>query len=380
MKGLIYKINNSKNNKVYIDITFDTIKRAFSRHKNNVIDGSNKSIHKLIKDIGVKYFSIVLLEEIELNDRKELLKLRDNYIKNCDNCLNITIDDEKIGRIYKINNSKNKKVFIDATFATIGRVFSRHKYQAMHASQIPIHKLIRDIGVEYFSISSIESKEFANRKELMKLRDNYIENHNDLCINKYTSEEKKIGRIYKINNSKNDKVYIGSTFETLDNRFYKHKSKKKLRPNELLYELINEIGEQYFSIILLEEIEVGNKKQLLKLEDKYINEFRGQHPELCLNKNNPAPTIEMKKATKKIYYFKHRDKTYKARRACITKNKESHEKYKTYMREYGKNRSRTLCECGVNVTDNKSSIRDHNKTNKHIKKINLFYLNLLPNI
>jgi hypothetical protein len=41
-----------------------------------------------------------------------------------------------------------------------------------------------------------------------------------------------IGKIYKITSSKTDDVYIGSTIQTLNDRFIKHKSNYKLYQNK----------------------------------------------------------------------------------------------------------------------------------------------------
>lgn len=177
------------------------------------------------------------------------------------------------------------------------------------------------------------------------------------------------GKIYKIINSKNDKVYIGSTcIHKLKYRLSTHKSKMKHRLDEPFYAEMNELGKENFSIILLESGQFQNKIDLLKLEDKYIDGFKILTPELSLNNNMAAPSIEEKKATKKKYYLKHKERIYKVQRDRITKDKESHEKTKQYMRNY--RRRRTLCKCGVSVIDNKSSIRDHEKTKRHIRLIN----------
>lgn len=73
----------------------------------------------------------------------------------------------------------------------------------------------------------------------------------------------KKGRIYKIFNVKTDDIYIGSTIQTLKDRFKAHKSNAKLNKNGLLYDCMRDIGIDAFSIELIEEIDISNKKQLL---------------------------------------------------------------------------------------------------------------------
>ena len=64
----------------------------------------------------------------------------------------------------------------------------------------------------------------------------------------------------------------------------------------------------------------------------------------------------------------------------ITKDSESHEKYKAYMKEYSATheRPKVTCECGMTLY--KQSLSRHLTGSFHIKLINMYYLNLLPNI
>ena len=66
------------------------------------------------------------------------------------------------------------------------------------------------------------------------------------------------GRIYKIYNDINDKVYIGKTLDTIENRFNSHKKdsareKSEKRP---LYNAMNKYGIDKFHIELIEECEL----------------------------------------------------------------------------------------------------------------------------
>lgn len=60
--------------------------------------------------------------------------------------------------------------------------------------------------------------------------------------------------VYKIINTKNDKVYVGQTTETLDIRFKRHISKAQLKnPTTKIHRAIKKYGSDNFSIDLLEE-------------------------------------------------------------------------------------------------------------------------------
>lgn len=79
-------------------------------------------------------------------------------------------------------------------------------------------------------------------------------------------EIKMYGKIYCISNDINDKVYIGKTLSSLENRFQEHckdsvKERCEKRP---LYNAMNKYGIEHFSISLVEEVpieELDSKEQ-----------------------------------------------------------------------------------------------------------------------
>lgn len=66
------------------------------------------------------------------------------------------------------------------------------------------------------------------------------------------------GKIYKIYNDINDRLYIGKTISTLNKRFSDHKKDRKYRKFEKrpLYRAMNKYGEEHFYIELIEECEL----------------------------------------------------------------------------------------------------------------------------
>ena len=192
--------------------------------------------------------------------------------------------------------------------------------------------------------------------------------------------EKIKAKIYKITNSKNDKVYIGSTRKKeLYSRMANHISDCKHRPTKsLFYGFMNKVGVEYFEIVLIEDVEVDSRSDLLKLEEKYMNDFREQNPELSLNTIRSYTSPENKKIKKYENYVKHKDAQYDRQRKRITKNKESHDKYKKSMNDYYKNnkdkwiknRGITIdCDCGKKIS--KANINRHKKTSYHKKHLNV---------
>ncbi len=72
-------------------------------------------------------------------------------------------------------------------------------------------------------------------------------------------------KVYKIINSVDSKIYIGSTTQSLSTRLAEHKSKAKSRPY-LVYKHLNKMGWSTVRIILVKNVECFNKEQLNQRE------------------------------------------------------------------------------------------------------------------
>ena len=83
-----------------------------------------------------------------------------------------------------------------------------------------------------------------------------------------------LSRIYKITNDINNKVYVGKTTESLQERFRQHKSdaKKKNLEKRPLYDAINKYGEEHFPISLVEECD---DSILNEREQYWIGYYKG---------------------------------------------------------------------------------------------------------
>ena len=78
------------------------------------------------------------------------------------------------------------------------------------------------------------------------------------------------GKIYKLVNTVNDKIYVGSTCLSLTKRLSSHKAMAKSKPAPAHIHL-NEIGWENIRIILVESVNAQNKDQLLQREQHYID-------------------------------------------------------------------------------------------------------------
>ena len=107
-------------------------------------------------------------------------------------------------------------------------------------------------------------------------------------------------KIYKIESSKGDKVYIGSTAKQyLSQRFQQHKNgykkfKNGTGKNDIVFELFDEYGPENCQIILLESYSCNCKDEKNAREKQYIKNLD------CINKNE----LEPPKPVYKNYYQK----------------------------------------------------------------------------
>lgn len=89
-----------------------------------------------------------------------------------------------------------------------------------------------------------------------------------------------MGYIYKITNIVNNKIYIGQTSKTIEERFAAHIKKAKQHTNRYLYDAMNKYGYDKFFI---EEIENISDDQLDEREIYWIAFYNSTNPEIGYN-------------------------------------------------------------------------------------------------
>ena len=123
----------------------------------------------------------------------------------------------------------------------------------------------------------------------------------------------KKGKIYKITNKVNDKVYIGQTIQTLKKRFNGHccYSKSDRSTNMYIKRAIHKYGRDNFSIELIEEClleELNDKeKYWIAYYDSYNNGYNlteGGQDSNVFSLNRLESTIDIKKFQDYIIEFK----------------------------------------------------------------------------
>ena len=168
------------------------------------------------------------------------------------------------------------------------------------------------------------------------------------------------GKIYKIVNDVDDKIYIGSTCNPLYKRFYDHKSRGKgWQPEFKVYSHLNKVGWDNVSIILIENYPCKTMDEL-RARERYHYDQVPFH--LRLNSANPKLTeqdlIDRKNAKEKR----------EAERKAVRDAKEMEEAERRAAEFVAKFQAKCQasfikqhCECGSRVR----GLSAHLKSQKH---------------
>ena len=167
------------------------------------------------------------------------------------------------------------------------------------------------------------------------------------------------GKIYKLVNNVDDKIYVGATCGTLRLRKSCHKCHSKKNPDRPVYKHLNEVGWENVNIILIEEIKCENKMELSRRERHWIDELkpvlnmiipsrsRAEHYQdnreilIVQSKNYNVNNKEGISIKKKEYYQANKEK-------ILTRQKQKH-----------------TCPCGGKYTQYAKA--QHYRTKKHMK-------------
>jgi hypothetical protein len=166
------------------------------------------------------------------------------------------------------------------------------------------------------------------------------------------------GKIYKITNCIDNEVYIGSTCSPLTKRWYQHKCECKRITLFKIYQHMNELGIDKFSISLVENYPCTNKSELFRREGELTRQLGTLN--MCIpgrthqewNEDNKERNLEIKQNW----------------------NKNNKEKLTEYHKEYYKDNKETLSEKQkVYNENNKEQIaetkRKWNENNKEKRAI-----------
>ena len=180
--GRIYKIVNSKTDDVYYGSTVKTLEDRFKNHI-NTSKSSLIPMAKFMAEIGTEHFEINLVEEVEVEDRKELLLLEKYYImaarekgeKLINKNLPIVTKEEKRLRNKKYREArKNDEDFISTRRKCCKKYYVENKDKIV---EIARNKYQNDIEFRERSLAKTrkyyrEHKDEINRKKKESLHNN----------------------------------------------------------------------------------------------------------------------------------------------------------------------------------------------------------------
>ena len=180
------------------------------------------------------------------------------------------------------------------------------------------------------------------------------------------------GKIYQIVDNAFQMCYIGSTIDTLNNRFCSHKSryyryKLGLVNFTSVYKIFDECGIDNCKIIHMEHYPCQTREELSAREGYYIKNND------CVNKNIAGRTRQEYKQDN-LTRIKTKYEDWKEQNVEHIKNykKEYHKSHKEERKTYQKNKyqqnknqllEKKMCKCGKIYTA--QHIRRHEKSQKH---------------
>jgi hypothetical protein len=172
------------------------------------------------------------------------------------------------------------------------------------------------------------------------------------------------GKIYVVRNNENDRVYVGSTIQSLSKRMYEHKhSTTNYKKDRKLYSAMNTIGFGKFYIELVETYPCKTKEELLSREGHYIREF-----DSVTNGYNSAVAGR----SQSEYYENNKENILK--RNQLYRDLHKSDIQITQKNWYEQNKDilseEVLCKCGGKYRKSGGSKDRHLRTNKHTNWVN----------
>lgn len=169
-----------------------------------------------------------------------------------------------------------------------------------------------------------------------------------------------VGFVYLLEHKDTDKIYVGSTKQTIQQRVYDHtKHYKRNHSYCTSYELIK-YGDDGLNWIELEKVEYDDEEDLRKAERYWFDIYKEEFGELLINEKLPFRSND-----EKIKYCNDMNrKWYGENKKKIQAQRKQHRE-NNRDKINAKKREPVLCECGFYSTS--SHISRHRRTKKHFE-------------
>ena len=224
-------------------------------------------------------------------------------------------------KIYKLVDISNNKMYIGSTTKSLKERLQQHIKDARSDKKVSSDEIIELAGPENVRIELIKEVKCENRKELCKIEGEYIRSMD--CVNKrvagrslkeYKEEEKENlliknreyikkyyhsnkekfsrckyynGKIFKLVSEDTPLVYIGATFDKLEDRFdFLMKRAKKTKLPALC--CLNVLSKNW-KIELITQANFKNNDELYQLESLWIKASGND----CLNYKNNYEDVDV---------------------------------------------------------------------------------------
>jgi hypothetical protein len=185
--------------------------------------------------------------------------------------------------------------------------------------------------------------------------------------NKYSK-----GKIYKVFNTINDEIYVGSTVQSLSDRLIKHKD--DVRANKeyqtTICKLMTELGQDNFFIELIEDYPCTSRQELNAREGFWIKQI-GTVNKCIMGRtkaehfqDNKDKTKEKRAEYKKQYMIENKDKIVEQRKEYYERTKEQKQEYQKSDKVKAWKNTKVECPCGGSY--NLSNKSTHFKCVKHL--------------
>ena len=188
------------------------------------------------------------------------------------------------------------------------------------------------------------------------------------------------GKIYKILNTIDNEIYVGSTCETLSQRMARHRSLCRRNNTSLIYKHMNQLGVEHFYIELIEDCPCDRNEELIKREGEIIRSIGTLNKCGKINiKDNPdyikhykAIWYERNIESAKEYYEQNKEHIIAKQKILNNKYYEQNkdkDKQNIINKKYYEQDKDTItnniveCECGCIM--NFKSLARHKTTTKH---------------
>jgi len=185
------------------------------------------------------------------------------------------------------------------------------------------------------------------------------------------------GKLYRIVSPNHDKVYIGSTVETLEQRFSKHKQKRDCMSREIIDAGDARI-EEIEAFPCLDKYQLEDREAELQLADwcgcvnkMVAGAMRRAGGEQAYNKAYYTAHADEIKAYQKVYYEAHLDKIKANQKVYYEAHLDKIKAKKKVYREANKEKLRaqrsTKCTCSCGGTYRHSNKARHLRSKRHQK-------------